>query len=81
MIRLSAKARIAMGMATLVVTMLMLADMLGMIPDPRIAAMQSRCAVSELIALQIRPVILQEDLVRIEAMLEAVVRRNDDILS
>ncbi len=79
--RLSAKARIAMGMAMLVVTMLMLADMLGMIPDPRVTAMQSRCTVSELVALQIRPVILQEDLVRMEAMLKAVVKRNDEILS
>ena len=81
MIRMSAKARIAMGMATLVVSVLMLADMLGMIPDPRVTAIQSRCEVSELVALQIRPVILQEDLVRIESILDAVVRRNDEILS
>ncbi len=81
MIRLSAKARIAMGMAMLVVTMLMLLSMTGVIPDHRKTAMWGRCAVSELIALQIRPVILQKDLQRMEGLLETIVNRNDEILS
>lgn len=81
MFRLSAKARMAMGMATLVVTMLLVLNMAGLLPDHRKTAMWGRCAISELVALQIRPVILQRDIHRMEGLLESVVERNDEILS
>ncbi len=80
MIRLSAKARMALGMAMLVVTLLLIILVCGLVPDHREVALRGRCALSELIALQVRPLILEKDLRRLEGLLQAIVARNDDIL-
>jgi PAS domain S-box-containing protein len=77
--RFTATARMALGMAMLVVTMLLILLVFGLVPDHREAALRGRCALSELVALQIRPVILDKDLQRIEGLLEAMVARNDEI--
>jgi signal transduction histidine kinase/HPt (histidine-containing phosphotransfer) domain-containing protein/ActR/RegA family two-component response regulator len=72
---------IALGLASLMATVLLAASMLGLIPD-RIGAMRDgRAALAETLAADATSLITQQEIARLEAILRFVVKRNPDMLS
>jgi PAS domain S-box-containing protein len=79
--RLSAKSHIALGLTFLLVSLVLVAFYLGLIPDRLGAVRAGRAALAESIAANTSVFISQSDLRRLEATLRFVVARNPDILS
>ena len=77
----SAKSRIALGQAGLMVSLLLTAALVGLIPDRISAVREARAALAEAIATHSSALVTRTDLRRLEAELRLVVERNDDILS
>ncbi len=80
-LRLNAKTRIAIGLSGLLVTLLLLASFIGLVPEPEIAIRDGRAALAETIAINSSALVTQQDLRRLEAELKLAVERNDDLLS
>ncbi len=78
---LSAKFHIAMGEAFIVVSLLLSALYLGLIPDRIGAIRENRTALAEAIAVNSSGFITQNDIQRLRTDLELIVARNDDIQS
>ncbi|MDX1434900.1 MAG: ATP-binding protein, partial [Gammaproteobacteria bacterium] len=81
MFNLSARTHIAMGQAFLIVTLMLTAALLGLVPDRLGAIRQGRATLAESIALSSSGHIVSQDLDRLRATLRLIVERNDDILS
>ena len=81
MFKLSAKAHIAMGEAFLIVTLMLTAVLLGLVPDRLGALRQGRATLAESIAISSSGHIIARDLDRLRTTLRLIVERNDDILS
>ena len=73
--------RISLSLMMLTVSLLLVADMLGLMPDTRHAELQSRKVVAESLAIQLSTEISERRLAASEAIIRAVVERNDSILS
>ncbi len=78
---LSAKFHIAMGQAFIVVSLLLSALYLELIPDQTAEIRNSRASLAEAIAVNSSALISQKDLHRLKGNLEMIVTRNDDIQS
>lgn len=78
---LSAKSRIAIGQVSLLISVLLIANLLGLMPDRVSAVRDGRAALAEAIAANSSALITQHDLDRLEGILNLVVERNKDILS
>ena len=78
---LTAKFHIALGQAFIVVSLLLSAQFIGLVPDRVGAIRESRAALAEAIAVNSSAFITQKDIVRLKADLELIVARNDDIQS
>ncbi|MCF6202966.1 MAG: ATP-binding protein [Methylococcaceae bacterium] len=78
---LSAKFHIAMGQAFIVVSLLLSALYLELIPDQAVEIRNSRASLAEAIAVNSSALISQKDLHRLKGNLEMIVTRNDDIQS
>ena len=81
MIKLNAKARIALGQVGLLASVLLGASYLGLIPDQRTSIREGRTSLAEALAANSSALVTQKDLRRLEADLELVVERNDDLMS
>ncbi len=79
--RFSATGRITIGLAFLALSILFTAQSLGFLPDRHSAVMQGRAGLCEAIAINCSILAGRGDLARIEASLEAIVKRNPDVLS
>ncbi len=79
--RLSAKFHIAIGQTFLLISLILTAFFLGLIPDRVGAIREGRAALAEVIAANSTAFVSQRDIRRLEANLRLVVARNDDILS
>jgi diguanylate cyclase (GGDEF)-like protein len=79
--RLTAATRIALCMSVLSTSALLLAKAAGLLPDYRTAVMRGRVAFSEVLAVNCSTLASRGDWKQLEAMLRAVVSRNDDLLS
>ncbi len=77
----SARSRIAFGVTSTVVSVVLIALNIGIMPDYRDVAMQGRAQLCETIAANTSVVVRQRDLRRLEAILELTVKRNKDIVS
>ena len=77
----SAKSRIAFGQVCLLGSILLLAIVLGIVPDRRQAVLDGRANLCEAIAINSSILVSRNDLQRLEAILHAVVKRNDDLRS
>ncbi|MFK8047129.1 MAG: response regulator [Halioglobus sp.] len=73
--------RIAMGQCSVLITLLLLAAFIGLIPDRDNAVIQGRASLAEAIAANSSIFITRADLRRMEANLRLVLSRNPDILS
>jgi PAS domain S-box-containing protein len=72
---------IALGLASLMATVLLAASMLGLIPDRNGAIRDGRAALAETLAADATALLAQQEIARLEAILRFVVKRNPDILS
>ncbi|MBA3613221.1 MAG: response regulator [Nitrospirales bacterium] len=78
---LSTKSRLAFGQVSLLVSVLLTASLFGLMPDRTEAVRQGRAALAESIAANGSILITQEDVDRLEGILQLVVDRNADLLS
>ena len=78
---LSAKFHIALGESLLVVSLLLTALFLGLVPDRIGAIRESRAALAEVLAVNSSIFVRQKDVDRLHEDLKLVVERNEDILS
>ena len=78
---LTAKTRISIGLACLVVSVLCTAMMIGLVPERSSAVLEGRAAICETIAMASSDYISKGELRRLECLLQSVVDRSEDILS
>jgi len=69
------------GLVAIVTSVLLTALLLRIIPDHGNAVMQGRADLCEAIAVNSSVLVSRNDIRRLEAVLQAIVRRNDDVLS
>ncbi len=74
-------SRISLGLVMLTITMLLVSDMLGMMPDTRRAEYQSRKIIAESLAIQLSTAIAENRRHMVEETLRSVVERNESVLS
>ncbi len=79
--KLTAKFRVALGQSGLLVSLLMAALLLGLVPDRENAMRHGRAALAEAIALDTSALITREQTQRFTEKLKLVVDRNKDLLS
>ena len=77
----STRFRITFGLVCLLASLLLLAIILGLVPDGDRAVLDGRQALCEAIAVNSSVLVTQQDLKRLAAVLEVTVRRNPQILS
>jgi len=81
MISLSARTHIALGLAAIVTSALLLAVFIGLLPDRAGAVRHGRIALAESIAVTSTALITARDRRRLESVLRFVVERNPELLS
>ena len=79
--RISAKLRLSFGLVCLLITVLLLAMVLGLVPDRYGAVMDGRSALCEALAIQSSALVTGGDEETLEITIEAIVQRNADLLS
>lgn len=78
---LSVRTRLAFGLSSLVVSVLLLAMLAGVVPDESEAKRFGRARLCEAVALQASRLADDKNLARAEASLQVLVDRNDELLS
>lgn len=79
--RINAKTRISLGLVCMLLSVLSTAMMLGMVPERESAIREGRANLCETIALTSSEYISYGETRRLDQLLEAVVERNDDVVS
>ena len=79
--RPSTRFLVAMGLASLLASVLLLAIFIGVVPDRISAIRLGRAALAESLAASASTSIAQRDSARVQAMLAFIVERNPDLLS
>jgi len=79
--RQSTRFRIVLGLSGILVSLLLLAAMIGLVPDRHGAVRDGHASVAEAIAVNTSVFISNSDIRRMKANLQVVVDRNDDIVS
>ncbi len=77
----SATTRIAMGQASILTTLVLIASFFEIIPDRNEAILEGRAAMAEVAALNTSILVTRSDLRRIEANLQLLTNRHEDLLS
>ena len=80
-LKLNAKTHIAMGLAFLVVTLLLAAVSLHLVPDRISAIRQARATFAETVAINSSAFIVKDDFKVLKLILKLVVERNKDVIS
>ncbi|QDV86731.1 ATP-binding protein [Planctomycetes bacterium TBK1r] len=80
-LRLNAKTRISLGLVCMLLSVLSGAMMLGLVPERESAIREGRGNLCETIALTSSEYISYGETRRLDQLLEAVVERNDDVVS
>ncbi len=73
--------RISFSLVMLTVAILLIADLLGLVPDTKNEELQSRKVIAESLAVQLSIEIADRQLHSVEEILRSVVERNDSVLS
>jgi PAS domain S-box-containing protein len=79
--RQSTRFRIVLGLTGILVSLLLLAAMIGLVPDRHGAIRDGHARVAEAIAVNTSIFITNSDIRRMKANLQVIVDRNDDIVS
>ena len=78
---LSAKSRIALGQSSLLMSIVLAAIFLEIVPNRETALLEGRAALAEALAANSSMLITQSDVKRLGTDLELIVDRNEDLLS
>jgi PAS domain S-box-containing protein len=78
---LSTRMRITIGLACLTLSVLLLSMLIGVLPDREKAVLEGRRTLCEAIAVNSSIMVSQQDLARLQAVLQVTAERNPDILS
>jgi len=78
---LSAKTHIALGQTALLLTLVLAAILIGLVPDRTQARREARTALAEAVAINGSALVTEGDLRRLESTLSVVVERNAELLS
>lgn len=81
MLKMPPIVRLAIGLTLLSVSLLMAADLLGLIPDSHKQTLQTRKALSELLAVEVAGSLERDDTSAIKSKLESIGERYTDISS
>ena len=81
MIRISAAMRIALGLASLSMSVLLAAQTLGLVPDSEHTMLEGRKALCESVAMSCCLAAQREDMAAIQAITSALVTRNPAVVS
>ena len=79
--KLNARAHIAIGLASLAVSIVLMSSVLGIFPDREAAVRQGRATLAETLAASATALLADRDTHGLQALLSFVVKRNDDVLS
>ena len=79
--QLKARTRISLGLICMLLSVLSAAMMLGLVPERRSAIREGRAHLCETIALVSSQHIAQNDMRRLDQLLQSIVDRNDDVVS
>ena len=79
--RLNVKYRVVLGLVGLTVSLVMLAFLLGIVPDRASAVREGRAALAEAIAVHSTSVVMTTDVQRLETDFKLLADRNADLLS
>lgn len=77
----SSKARIAIGQASIIVSLVLIAALLGLLPNETKVERHGRLVLAETIATNASLYITRSDIQRMHATLEVMVKRNPELLS
>ncbi len=78
---LNTKLRIVIGLTGLIVSLIMLAFFLKIVPDRIAAVREGRAALAESIAVYSTALVMKSDFKRLRDDLDLIVERNDDLMS
>lgn len=78
---LNAKAQIALGQVSIIVSLMLVANFFGISPDHKKPTREGRAALAESIAANSSALVTQRDLQRLEKILDLVVKRNPELIS
>ncbi len=79
--RISTKFRVALGQVGLITSLLLIAMLLGLIPDHQTEIRHGRAVLAEAIVVRTAPFITPADIQGLNGILDVFVERNDDLLS
>jgi len=79
--RISTAWRMSFGLALLTISVVFAADFVGLIPDPSGAVLEGRKQLCESLAIQSAVCLERNDLAAVQATMQLVADRNDDIIS
>ncbi len=79
--RLSSRFHLALGMSSLVVTLLLCALFAGLLPDRDTAVRSGRTSLAEAVAVAATTLVGEEDNTRLQQVLDFLLSRNPDLLS
>ena len=81
MINISPVTRITVGLVLIMMSIFLLGDMLGLVPDRAEAVKKGRTALAESLAMQYSIAAQKRDTRAIKSSMRTLVQRNDDVLS
>ena len=79
--RTSTTFRVSLGVVSLTISMLLAAELLGLLPDKTEAKLDARQKTVELVAVQVASAAARNDVQMVRSILETVVERDENILS
>ena len=77
----STTLRVSLGVASLTISLLLAAELIGLLPDQTEAKLDARQKVIELVAVQVASAAARNDIRMVGMILETVVERDENILS
>lgn len=81
MLKLSPAVRITLGVVALTLGLLVLADLLGFIPDSRRHSIEQRQRLSEMMSIQVAIALKDKNFIAIQSLLWSAVERNEEVKS
>ena len=79
--RLSTIPRLSLGLVSLTITLVLAAELLGLLPDQQKAAVAARAQIAEVLAVEVSAAAARNDYDLIQTILTATVEREDAMLS
>ena len=79
--RLSSAARISFGLALLTISILLVADLIGIVPNESKAVLDARKKISEALAIHFTILATTKDMRKMDFSLKTMVERDDEIVS